>query len=117
VPQKKKKNKPKTRLAGGVAQMVEWLSSKYEAMNSKPSPSNKTTTKKKNAGHWWLMLVTRATQKAEISIEVRSQPGQIVCETLSRKNPSQKRADGVAQGVGCEFKPQYHKKQKCTEHQ
>jgi hypothetical protein len=25
------------------------------------------------------------------------------------KNPPQKRADGVAQGVGPEFKPQYHK--------
>jgi hypothetical protein len=28
-----------------------------------------------------------------------------------KKNPSQKRAGGVAQGVGPEFKPQYHKKQ------
>jgi hypothetical protein len=26
------------------------------------------------------------------------------------KNPSQKRAGGVAQGVGPEFKPQYRKK-------
>jgi hypothetical protein len=29
-----------------------------------------------------------------------------------KKNPSQKRADGVAQSVGPEFKPQYHKNQK-----
>jgi hypothetical protein len=28
------------------------------------------------------------------------------------KNPSQKRAGGVAQGVGPEFKPQYQKKKK-----
>jgi hypothetical protein len=28
------------------------------------------------------------------------------------KNPSQKRVGGVAQGVGPEFKPQYHKKKK-----
>jgi hypothetical protein len=28
------------------------------------------------------------------------------------KNPSQKRAGGVAQGVGPEFKPQYCKKRK-----
>jgi hypothetical protein len=28
------------------------------------------------------------------------------------KNPSQKRTDGVAQGVGPEFKPQYLKKKK-----
>jgi hypothetical protein len=37
---------------------------------------------------------------------------QIVRETLSQKNPSHKRAGGVAQGVGPEFKPQYHKKKK-----
>jgi hypothetical protein len=36
---------------------------------------------------------------------VQSHPGQIVLETLCRKNPSQKRAGGVAQGVGPEFKP------------
>jgi hypothetical protein len=36
--------------------------------------------------------------------------GQIVHETLSQKNPSQKRAGGVAQGVDPQFKPQYHKK-------
>jgi hypothetical protein len=29
--------------------------------------------------------------------------------SLSRKNPLLKRAIGVAQGVGPEFKPQYHK--------
>jgi hypothetical protein len=29
-----------------------------------------------------------------------------------KKTPSQKRAGGVAQGVGPEFKPQYHKKKK-----
>jgi hypothetical protein len=27
-------------------------------------------------------------------------------------NPTQKRAGGVAQGIGSEFKPQYHKKKK-----
>jgi hypothetical protein len=35
---------------------------------------------------------------------------QIVCETLSQKNPSQKRAGEVAQGVGLEFKLQYSQK-------
>jgi hypothetical protein len=34
---------------------------------------------------------------------VQSQPRQTVCKTLSQKNPSQKRAGGVAQGVGPEF--------------
>jgi hypothetical protein len=31
----------------------------------------------------------------------------MVHETVSQKNPSQKRAAGVAQGVGPEFKSQY----------
>jgi hypothetical protein len=29
-----------------------------------------------------------------------------------KKNPSQKRAGGVAQGVGPELRPQYHQKEK-----
>jgi hypothetical protein len=41
-----------------------------------------------------------------------NQPRQIVHETLPQKNPSQKRAGGVAQGVGPEFKLQYRKKKK-----
>jgi hypothetical protein len=64
---------------------------------------------------WWLMPIVLATQKAEIRrIEVQSQSRQIVWETLSwkKKNPSQKRAGGVAQGIGPEFKLQYHKKKK-----
>jgi hypothetical protein len=44
---------------------------------------------------------------------VQSQPRQIVCETLSqKKNPLDKRAGRVAQGIGPEFKPQYCKKKK-----
>jgi hypothetical protein len=43
---------------------------------------------------------------------VQSQPRQIVRKTLSQKNPSQKRAGGVAQGVGSEFNTQYHQKKK-----
>jgi hypothetical protein len=42
-------------------------------------------------GHRWLTPAILATQEAEIKrIEVRSQPGQIVHEILSQKNPSQK---------------------------
>jgi hypothetical protein len=37
---------------------------------------------------------------------------QEVHKTLSQKNPSQKWAGGVVQGVVPEFKPQYHKKKK-----
>jgi hypothetical protein len=36
----------------------------------------------------------------------------IVRETLSQKNPLQKRAGGVAQGIDPKFKPQYCKKKK-----
>jgi hypothetical protein len=43
---------------------------------------------------------------------VQSHAKQIVYETLSQKNPSQKRASGVVQGEGPEFKPQYQKKKK-----
>jgi hypothetical protein len=54
------------------------------------------------------MPVILAIQEAEIRrIIVRSQPGQIVCETLSQKK--KKNVDGVAQGIGPEFKPQYCK--------
>jgi hypothetical protein len=47
---------------------------------------------------------------------VQSQLRQIVCKTLSqskkqktkKKNPSQKGAGGVVEGIGPEFKLQYH---------
>jgi hypothetical protein len=57
----------------------------------------------------WLMPVILATQAAEIRrIMVQSQPGQIVYKTPSQKYLTKKRAGGGAQGVGPEFKPQYH---------
>jgi hypothetical protein len=63
------------------------------------------------AGCLWLTPVILATQEAEIRrIVVRSQPREIVLETLSQKNPSQKRTGGVAQAVGPEFKPHTEKK-------
>jgi hypothetical protein len=62
------------------------------------------------------MPVILATQEGEIGrIEVWSQPRQIVVqELISKKNPSQKKSGGVAQGVGLEFKPQYWKKKQKT---
>jgi hypothetical protein len=40
----------------------------------------------------WLMPVILTTQEAEIKkIMVPSQPGQIVCKTLSQKNPIRKK--------------------------
>jgi hypothetical protein len=64
------------------------------------------------ARHWWLTNVILATQKSEIRrITVQSQLGQIVRKTLSFKNPSQKRAGGVAQ-VGLSSNPGTANKQK-----
>jgi hypothetical protein len=59
------------------------------------------------------MPIILATQEAEINrIVVQSQPGQIVCETLSQKTLHKNKAGGVVQGEGPEFKHQYHKKEK-----
>jgi hypothetical protein len=56
------------------------------------------------------MPIILATQEAEIRrIEVQSQPRQIVRDSIL-KNPSQKRAGGVAQGEGPELKLQYCQK-------
>jgi hypothetical protein len=61
----------------------------------------------------WLKPIILATQEAEIRrITVPSQPRQMVREMLSRKNPSQKGAGGVAQGVGPEFNTHTEKKKK-----
>jgi hypothetical protein len=58
------------------------------------------------------MPVILATQEAEIrGIAVQSQPGQIVHETLSQKNPSQKKGWWCgSKCIGPEFKPQHHHK-------
>jgi hypothetical protein len=56
----------------------------------------------RSARHQWPTPVILATQEAEIRwIVVRSQPKQIVHETLSRKYPTQKRAGRVTQVVEC----------------
>jgi hypothetical protein len=61
------------------------------------------------------MSAVLATQKTEIRrIAVPSQQGKIVRETLSQKKLSIKRAGGVAQGVGPEFKPQSKKNKKSS---
>jgi hypothetical protein len=76
--------------------------------------SMRTMSKTKyKARSWWVTPVILATQEAEIRrTSVQSQPRQMVPEILSRKKPSQERAGTVAQGVGPEFKPRYHKKEK-----
>jgi hypothetical protein len=62
------------------------------------------------------MPVILVTQEAEIRrIEVQSQPGEIGSRDPILKKPFKKRADGMAQGVGPEFKSQYCKKKKKKE--
>jgi hypothetical protein len=65
------------------------------------------------AGCRWPTPVILATKEGEIrKITVQSQPWQIVPRYPISKNLHKKRADGVAQGVGPEFKLQDHKKKK-----
>jgi hypothetical protein len=78
-----------------------------------PDREEKQAQEASVAGHQWLTPVILATQEAEIKrIAIWSQPGQIICDTLSRKNSIQKRAGGAAKGICPEFKPQYCKKKK-----
>jgi hypothetical protein len=61
----------------------------------------------------WLTPIILATQEAEIwRIEVQSQSGQIVQETLSQKHLTEKKGWWMVQGLGPEFKSQYSKKKK-----
>jgi hypothetical protein len=58
--------------------------------------------------YWWLTPVILVAQEAKIRrIVVLSQPGQRVQETYLKKPFTKKRAGGVAQSVGPEFKSQY----------
>jgi hypothetical protein len=73
----------------------------------------KKKKKKEEAGYWLPKPVTLATEEAEIRrIVVQRQPRQIVCETLSWKYLTQKRAGRVAQDVGPEFKTHTAKQKK-----
>jgi hypothetical protein len=103
--------------------VVGHLPSKGKALSSNPGTSKRVfkiisvhmfslSLEVVLARHWWLTPVILAIQEAEIRrIMVQSQPRKIVHETLSRKNPSQKRVGGELQGVGPEFKvPQRKKK-------
>jgi hypothetical protein len=47
-------------------------------------------------------------------LRIEATPGREVMRPYLEKNPTQKRADGVTQGIGPEFKPQHHKKKKET---
>jgi hypothetical protein len=69
------------------------------------------------AGCLWLTFVILATQEAETRrTVVQSQPRQIVRKTLSRKNPPQKRARGVARGIGLSSSPSTKKWEEKPKH-
>jgi hypothetical protein len=57
-------------------------------------------------GCWWLPPVIPARDQEDRGPKPAEQ---IVHETLSQKNPTQKSVGGVAQGVDPEFKPQHSK--------
>jgi hypothetical protein len=47
----------------------------------------------------------QSEDKKSGGLQFEGNPGQIVCQTLSLKNPAQKSAGGMAQSEGPEFKP------------
>jgi hypothetical protein len=61
------------------------------------------------ARHWWLTPVILATQE-----DGGLNPGWANSsqDSIAKKPFTKKRASGVAQGVGPQLKPQYHKKKK-----
>jgi hypothetical protein len=62
-------------------------------VQGQPGQQSETLSQINSAGCQWLTPIILTTEEAEIRrIDVQSQPGQIVLETLSRKNPSQKRS-------------------------
>jgi hypothetical protein len=69
--------------------------------------------KSRSARHRWLTPVILATREAEIRrIMVRSQPRQIVRETLSQNTLHKNRAGRVAQGKDHGFKPRVQQQKK-----
>jgi hypothetical protein len=68
------------------------------------------------AGHRWLRPVILATQEdpsysgGSGGSWFKASLGKYFLSPYLEKNPSQKRAGGVAQSVGPEFKPQHQKK-------
>jgi hypothetical protein len=94
--------------------VVECLPSRSEALSSNPSASKKKTQEASSgARRRWLTPVIPAPREAEIRrITVRNQPRETVQETLYQKNPSQKRAGGVAQDVALSSNPSTAKKKR-----
>jgi hypothetical protein len=93
-------------LRGGVEENA-WLLSHTHIQPIRKSHELTVTKTPEFARHQWLMPVIQATQE-----DHNLKPWQTVHETLSWKDLSQKRAGGVTQGVGPEFKLQHWKKKK-----
>jgi hypothetical protein len=90
---------------------VQWVWNagwRIQSFQDITQPSSQRTVPNKKGGIWvgtsgsHLIL---GTQEAEIrSIVIQSQPQQIIQETLSQIKTITKKAGGVAQGIGPEFK-------------
>jgi hypothetical protein len=92
-----------------VADVIECSSASVRASAKNPVPPKKKDRQKRKARCQWLGPIIQTTQEAEMrEITVLSQPRQTVSsqDPISKK-PVTKKAGGVAQGVGLEFKPQY----------
>jgi hypothetical protein len=70
--------------------------------------------KRKRVRHWWLMPAIYNPSYSG-GRDQEDCGSKTVHETLSQRNPSQKRCGGVAQGIGLESKPKTEEKKKKRE--
>jgi hypothetical protein len=88
----------------GIREMTAVFTHKLEGTfwlnSSHPSHHKQTSLKNTDRARCrWLMPVILATQEVIRKIEVRNQPRQVICKSLSQKHSKQKRSGGVAQVV------------------
>jgi hypothetical protein len=98
--------------------VVECPPSKHEALTLNPGAAKKKKKVIVFAGHEWLtpviMPVSYSEGRVQEYLSSKSTKANSLWDTISKKKkkkkPSQKRADGLAQGGGPEYKCQYWKK-------
>jgi hypothetical protein len=70
---------------------MAWSQEKKPLRGGKDISAFSSKKSQPRARHWWLTLVILATQAEIRRIDGLKPAQQIVCETLSQKNPSQKK--------------------------